>query len=339
MNTARYFLVALVLGSAAIADTVSGQGPDLTVISAALRDLGVNGSDTNLAVRLEEAYLQAVDPRAVLGASPYHPPTNTAVNAAEVLPSGIQYIRLNGVFPGAAETVADIIQARTNTLGPGMILDLREAGGARHADVDSLAGIFLGSRMPLYRLLDRSGNVFSLHEALPPSSSPAGERPPLILLTDNHTSDASELLAACLRGKSGVMLIGSPTRGDNAVRDSITLQDGRHLYIAMQFIDMVEGPGFAGTGVLPDIRVNASETRESNWTPPEEDSKGRPVSERTREYRLLQERVKDDHVLARAADILLGLQALHLNGTALSTNAAAGESGEPRQPKKPDSGE
>jgi hypothetical protein len=254
--------------------------------------------------------LQALDPGAKLvgKADAAQAGEGRTVAKEEEWPDGICYLKLHGIYADGATDVVRRVAAWAAQGKSGLILDARGAGGSSLEATDAIAGLFAGPGSELYGIRDRgNGNVETLRA--PPSPAVAG-RVPLMLLTDQGTRDAAEVLAAALRGRSGVMLIGARTRGDAAWRSYLPLPGDRLLYTATASIAPAGGADYGGAGVQPDVAV-------SNGVPPgaaaarfDAEAGRKPLSERAQRDRELMQRVAADACLARAADILLALRAL-----------------------------
>lgn len=305
-------LVIALIGGAAVARAAVGPVDALTSF---LDEHSGAYDRTNAVVAAMEGMLKAIDPLArfctepealrleerlsgVLPGGAKAPP----VEALELWPEGLSYVKVRGFFRGSGAEVE--LHLRALQSRSGIILDLRGANGTDFASVVALASAY---HRPGDRLFEIHG--FGRTSSVTHSAVDAAERrAPLLLLTDRHTTQAAELLAALCRGMPGVMLIGTPTGGDARVREVLQTPDGRLLYVATAEIVMEDGKTYAGRGVEPDIRVSPSILPEKSLSSPFQ--QGRTLSEKSLRDRDLMMRVAGDPVLRRATDILLGLQAL-----------------------------
>ena len=133
---------------------------------------------------------------------------------------------------------------------------------------------------------------------------------PLVVLTDNDTHDAGEILTAALRAQRGVMLVGQATRGDVMVRRPVRISDGFVVRVAWGKVRLAGGGDYAGDGVLPDVPVEVREIMPPVDVSSANGVNGHPLTEKALQDRALVKRVGGDLVLRRATDILLGLKAL-----------------------------
>jgi len=84
---------------------------------------------------------------------------------------------------------------------------------------------------------------------------PAGK--PLIIITDEHTRSAAELMAYVAKRDQLALLVGSRTAGAVAGGSFFPLPDGGGLYVAVNAL-RVDGHVLEGRGVTPDVLVERS---------------------------------------------------------------------------------
>jgi carboxyl-terminal processing protease len=235
--------------------------------------------------------------------------TEASLTDVEDLPAGMGYMRAAGIFTGAGAEIVAALAKWQATNAFGAILDLRGAGGTAEAEVPAVAARFAPEGATLYTMSDRQGKELVSVKA----SSPAAPPIPLMVLVDEETTGAAELLAAVLGGGvKGAMLIGRETAGDPMIREPRKLSTGRYALLATRQLKTADGATYAGTGgVLPDVAITASALDETVYEP---DApvlrKGKTMSDEEKEDKALRDRTRNDTYLRRAADVLLGLKAL-----------------------------
>ena len=132
------------------------------------------------------------------------------------------------------------------------------------------------------------------------------------ILVDKNTRGAAETLAAVLQNCSGVMLVGTATRGDDRFRTPLALAGGKVLYIAVRWVDLGKDT-FNGKGVQPDVVVSPTAEINTVKDAVEEDiGLFSGLTEQAKQDRALNKRIGDDFILRRATDVLLGLKALNI---------------------------
>lgn len=227
-----------------------------------------------------------------------------SVEVVEELPRGIGYIKVNGLFSDGVELASSLVSAATGRVA-GLVLDLREAGGTNQAAVAAVASLFVEPQTVLFRVQTPAGEDLRTVQ----SEERTALRMPMMVLIDEHTRGAAELLAAVLSASGrGVMLIGRTSAGDPGIRDMVPLPVGGYAYMVSRRIVLGDGSVLDGTaGVEPHIVVaeEAEEMRTRTHQPLAAD-----VSDEEKAAVRLRERVEGDPVLERAVDIILGLKAL-----------------------------
>lgn len=269
--------------------------------------------DTN---RLREAalraMLRAVDPGAeLLPEEGQAPAPGDAVAGREEWPENIGYLAIRRLDDPAGLEIAARLREWAERGFTGVVLDARGAGGDSLEGVTALAALFAKDEADLFLVRDATGKTVAAPRV--PGPGPLRGRLPLVLLVDQETRGASEALAAVMKTRCGVLLVGCRTAGDSAVRSVVDLPAGRRARLATGWIETCEGRSYEAVGVAPDVSVRREDFA-STGRLPDDDRKGnngRPLSEKARQDRELMRRVDGDLALRRAADILLGLRALH----------------------------
>jgi C-terminal processing protease CtpA/Prc len=297
-----------------------------------LKEQGIN-FDTNAVQRaVVDSILKAVDPRArVMG-------TNEAAEVAdgvtittnEEWQEGICYLKLAGLYEGGETQVINRLREWSSAGKCGVIMDMRGAGGKNLSTVDGIASVFAPINCTLYSIRNGKGKEIEKHEAI--RERYLAEPMPLILLINDETRDACEILAAVLKGTKGVMLLGTNTKGDNAIREILPLSAGERVSLATRWAVPANGIEYNGAGVQPDIIVtacgiNPGSTNTANAMEESDSIRAiwKPLSDKAKLDRNLMQRVAADGMILRATDILLGLKGLRSNATDTNTVSSAGE--------------
>lgn len=279
------------------------KGYDVSAAAAALR----TGEEAALALKVRPA--DGSDVREIeLVRRPVE-----AVSSSERLPTGIGYIRFPriGEFAGKSiEGALSLVWTNDDAVS-GIVLDLRGADGdASAADAvrDACAPFALPGKI-LYRVDPDTPSAITV--AAPALADRC--RLPLMVLVDEATTGAAELLAAALRGGAeSALVIGRPTAGDPLLRETRTLPDGRPVHLAVHAVETADGTRYDGrTGVIPTLAIPDRALDEKPYEPDEPVlRKGKTLSDEEKEDRALRDRTRHDPYLRRAADVLLGLQAI-----------------------------
>jgi C-terminal processing protease CtpA/Prc len=264
-----------------------------------------------------EAMLKVIDPQARIfkPADATESATPTPAPHLESWPEGIGYLKIHGFVPakppGVSTSETSLLKQVAETSLAGLIVDLRGAGGTDLESAAELASILAATNGPLFAIRDGRGRLQGF-PASPGSTNPL-VLPPIMIAVDSDTRESAEAVAAILKSNPRILLIGGPTRGDLVLRERIRVPSGDYLYLATRWMLHPDGTPFVPGGIRPDIEVT---TYTLAPLPTERPPIGRTLSEKSRQDRVLLERVSGDAVLAKAVDILLALKALGIHAPA-----------------------
>lgn len=233
-----------------------------------------------------------------------------AVAGLEVMPGGLQWLRLNGVWSGAVEAVSAALQAPATGRTAGLVLDLRAAGGDDLAAAAALAGLW----SPSPDIIQRKAEGTRQAETYGGISVAATSRLAAVALIGPGTHGAAEVLAAALqRGTNRVVLVGRPTAGRPPVRDPIEVGGEWVVHVRRYGLNVCGAP--MPEPVRPDIELPegpppdvARPERGNGW----QLNPRRRESEEENVDRALSRRVQHDAALQRAVDLLIAIRALRL---------------------------
>jgi carboxyl-terminal processing protease len=157
--------------------------------------------------------------------------------------------------------VADFLKELPNMIKDmkGVVLDLRSNGGGDAEAMADVASLFLKDGINLGRFADRSGASFELQTyfkrnwRLPLTSQ---IELPLVVITGESTSSASEILVAALQTSKRAQIIGRETCGCVlAIRNRHSLPDGGVLDVSEFDYRTAQGVRLEGRGIKPDRTV------------------------------------------------------------------------------------
>lgn len=168
---------------------------------------------------------------------------------AELLEGGVGYIRL---YQFVDRTGRDFRSAVTQLQAQGMralVLDVRGNSGGFLMELASVLNALLPAGLPVYTEMRKGGSV-RVVRTVGPSLLPASM--PLVLLVDENSASASELLAAAIKENRRGQLIGEKTAGAVEASILIDLSDGSALSVTTFRLATGKGVRLEGVGVEPD---------------------------------------------------------------------------------------
>jgi carboxyl-terminal processing protease len=140
-----------------------------------------------------------------------------------------------------------------------IVLDLRYNGGGDAEAMADIASLFLDDGINLGKFADRSGASFELQtysKRLWRVPQLTRIKLPLVVLTSESTSSASEIMVAALQMKNRARVIGSGTCGCVlAIRNRHPLPDGGVLDVSEFDYRTATGVRLEGRGIKPDRTI------------------------------------------------------------------------------------
>ena len=157
----------------------------------------------------------------------------TAVPAAIMIDSTTGYIRVT-TFMG--DKVADDLHNALGRLeGKGMrrlVLDLRGNGGGRVDEAKRIAGEFLPRGAIVYTSAGRKSDVTDTGR-VQRSFWQSERRYPIVVLVDNGTASASEIVAGALQDHDRALIVGGTTFGKSLLMQTFPLTDGSRMALVI----------------------------------------------------------------------------------------------------------
>lgn len=166
----------------------------------------------------------------------------------------------------------ELAQLRALNKGPlsGLVLDLRDNPGGLVHEAVALADRFLPGNLTIVTTRGKNGHIFSEDR----SKNADTEAPyPLVVLVNEGSASASEILAGALKDHRRAALLGLPTFGKGSVQTTIQMDDGSGLKLTVARYFTPSGVSIQETGIVPDFVVppveggpltNASQVREKD---------------------------------------------------------------------------
>lgn len=170
----------------------------------------------------------------------------------------IGYISLNQFGSRSAEEMKESVNdLLDNKKVRGLILDLRNNGGGDFDVSIAIAGIFLDGDK-VVSSVDAQGNE-KVYQA-----SKGKVDIPLVVLVNEDSASASEILAAALRDNQRAVLVGKKTFGKGLVQTVFPLRNGGALKLTTQKYYTPAGIDINEVGITPDYVVenNADEDKD-----------------------------------------------------------------------------
>lgn len=135
-----------------------------------------------------------------------------------------------------------------------LIIDVRGNTGGHLTAVDGILDLFLNSNQIMYKF-EKEKKVTSIY-----GSGEDNKNYEIVLLGDENSASASEVLIAGLKENLNSVFIGEKTYGKGTVQELVTLSDGTQYKITVKKWLTPEGNWLNDTkGIIPDKEVSLSE--------------------------------------------------------------------------------
>ncbi len=172
---------------------------------------------------------------------------------AELRRDDLGYIQLFGFARGAASEVRQEVADMIDRGAEGIVLDLRNNGGGLFSEAVDVASVFIeDGDVVIYREAGRAGaDDDTTYEA----EGDAFEDVPLVVLVNEGTASASEIVAGALQDQERATLIGTTTYGKGSVQEVVRLRDASALKLTTAAYLTPEGRDINGSGIAPDVEV------------------------------------------------------------------------------------
>jgi carboxyl-terminal processing protease len=173
----------------------------------------------------------------------------------EMLPGKIAYVKISTFADNTDEAVADALREIEKQDAQGIVLDVRNNPGGLLSTTVNMASQFLKNGLVLY---STDGDGKRTDYKVKPGGLALDT--PLVVLVNQYSASASEVLSGALQDHERAVLIGTATFGKGSVNLPKRLSNGSGLYFTIARWYSPDGRLIEGEGLEPDIRVEAGST-------------------------------------------------------------------------------
>lgn len=173
----------------------------------------------------------------------------------EMKDNGIAYIKIYHFTSNLSAKFEDIVSELLKNNARKIILDVRNnPGGYLEASVD-IASWFLPKGEVVVKEEFKNGEV----EEYKSKGYKHLQNLPVVVLVNNGSASASEILAGALHDIKGIKLIGEKTFGKGSIQTMESFRDGSSLKITIAKWLTPSGISIADEGLKPDVEVKLTE--------------------------------------------------------------------------------
>ena len=194
---------------------------------------------------------------------------NIKINHVEskTLDNNVGYLKLSTFDEGCADEFKqkyDELNANKNIKA--LILDLRNNGGGLVEEALNIADYFTDKDSKLLITVDKKEK-----EEIRKAKQSKYINVPVIVLINENTASASEILAGALRDNGIAKIVGTKSYGKGVIQEVLTLQDGTGIKITTNEYFTPNKTKINKVGIEPDETVNLPETVKNVLTVEEKD--------------------------------------------------------------------
>lgn len=171
--------------------------------------------------------------------------------------NNVGYIRISAFINNTGVQLAeklDFLEKEAKGRLNGLVLDLRNNPGGLMSEAIVVADTFLSSGMIAYTKMRDAGS--ELKYMADPKQYIEGI--PLVVLVNEGTAAASEIVSGALKAHQRAILIGKNTYGSGSIQTIIPLGNGSALKLTTARWVTPSGNFIHGNGIKPDISVGES---------------------------------------------------------------------------------
>ncbi len=185
---------------------------------------------------------------------------------SKMLEKDIGYLNLpsfdKDVSKKLKEKIDDLIAKGAKSL----ILDLRNNGGGMVDECEEITDLFLDKDKTIMTTKDKKGNV---QKSVTKNKKTYDL--PLVILVNENTASASEILTGALKDNNRTKVIGTKTYGKGVIQSVFNLSDGSGLKITTAEYFTPNCIEINKKGITPDIEVKLPDTVKSVYAVEEKD--------------------------------------------------------------------
>ena len=186
--------------------------------------------------------------------------------SSKIIKENIGYINFPSFDTDSSKKLKEKIDDLISKGAKSLILDLRNNGGGIVDESTNIADFFLDKDKTIMTTKDNKEK-----EEVTKSKTKKVYDMPLVVLTNENTASASEILTAALKDNERATVIGAKTYGKGVIQTVLTLSDGSGLKITTAEYFTPNGTEINKKGIKPNIEVKLPDTVKSIYAIKEEE--------------------------------------------------------------------
>ena len=181
--------------------------------------------------------------------------------ASQMLEDNIGYIQVDSFDSGVANRAEEQLNELKEKGAKGIILDLRSNGGGIVDEATGIADLFLNKGETVLITKGKSEN----EDETKAKKDPIIKDIPLVVLVNQGSASASEILAGALKDKYGATIVGMNTYGKGVIQTLYSLSNGGGLKITTEEYYTPNHNKINKVGIKPDVEIELTKDSDGNY--------------------------------------------------------------------------
>ena len=174
---------------------------------------------------------------------------------SKMLEGNIGYIDLSTFSNTTYDQVKTSLEKLESNGMKSLIIDVRGNSGGYLNSAKDISELFLKKGKIIYQLKYRDGSIEKVS-----SMSNSNRNYKVVVLVDEFSASASEILALALKESYGATIVGKKTYGKGTVQDTDILSNGSMIKFTSAYWLSPNGNSINNLGIEPDVEVELKET-------------------------------------------------------------------------------
>lgn len=186
--------------------------------------------------------------------------------SSKMVENNIAYLQVDSFDSGVAESFKKQVTELVNKGAKGIIIDLRSNGGGIVSEATGIADLFLKKDETILITKSKIAN-----EQLTVSKNDAIITDiPVVILVNEGTASASEILAGALKDLGKATIVGTKTYGKGVIQQILTVKDGSGIKLTVEEYQTPNRNKINKIGIEPNETVELPSDVESVLNVPED---------------------------------------------------------------------
>ncbi len=184
----------------------------------------------------------------------------SAINKYYSLDNDVLYIKVNSFSARVTQDLKNALEAliTSHPLYKGLILDLRGNPGGLLNEAVALADLFIQQGLIVSAVYKPRGRTQTREYTATYGDLIKGK--PLVVLIDNRSASASELISAAFKDNKRAIIMGTPSFGKGLIQQAIPVGKNQSISITVGEYFSLQRYSLNKKGIVPDILVDINKT-------------------------------------------------------------------------------